>query len=305
LRKNLIKALIFILPSFVIIAAFRIFPLIFSFLVSLHDWGIEGPKDFKGFENFVFLFKDIEFWRSLLNTFYYVMGVVPVQLILGLFFAVFLSSRIKGRTFFRTIYYIPIVTSIVAIAVVWKWILNPYRGFANYILSFLSIPPLKWLEEPKSILAILFSKKLPGPSFALFSLMLLGIWQHTGFNIIIYLAGLENIPKTYYDAAKIDGAGPVKQFFSITLPLLGPTTFYLLIVNTIGSYNIFAPIWIMTSPPGGPLGTTRTVMYYFYQQSFEFWNLGYGSAVAIVSFALIVLLTIFQRKVVEKKVFYG
>ncbi len=302
--KKFFHALLFLLPSFIIILAFRVFPLIFSIFVSLHDWGIEGIRRFKGFENFIVLFKDAEFWHSLVNTFYYVAGVVPVQIIAGLIFAILLSQKIKGVTFFRTIYYLPMVTSIVAIAVIWKWLFNPHRGVINYILSLISFSPLKWLEEPESIFKIFFSKNIPGPSLALFSLMLVGIWQHTGFNIIVYLAGLKNIPNTYYEAARIDGAGPIKQFFSITLPLLGPTTFYLLIVNTIGSYNIFAPIWVMTSPPGGPLGTTRTVMYYFYEQSFEFWNLGYGSAIAIISFTLILILTMIQRKVLESRIFY-
>jgi len=169
--------------------------------------------------------------------------------------------------------------------------------------------PLKWLEEPRGIFELLTGHSLPmllkGPSLALFSLVLLSVWKSLGYNIVIFLAGLKNIPNVYYEAAKIDGAGPISTLFNVTLPLLSPTTFYVAIMTTITSFQVFAPVWLMTGPPpGGPLGTTSVIVYYLFQKGYEEYQVGYGSAIAFVFFILILTITVIQKTVLEKRVYY-
>ncbi len=273
--------------------------------MSLYRWGIGGSEGFVGLENFIHLFTSREFYSSLLNTFYYSILNIPLSLTFGFFFAILLNEKIKGRGIFRTIYFLPMVTSIIAISIVWKWLYNPERGVLNYLLSLVGLKPLKWLEDPRSIFEVFFGLKIKGPSLALFSLVFMNVWKSTGYNVIIILAGLQNIPSEYYEAAKIDGANWWQRFWHITFPLISPTTFYLLIISVIFSFNMFAPVWMMTGPPpGSPLGTTKVALYYFYEQSFELWKLGYGAAVSIVLFLIILIITMIQRKVIEKRVHY-
>jgi len=198
---------------------------------------------------------------------------------------------------------------LVAVSVVWKWLYNPQRGLFNAILAFLKLPTLKWLEEPRGIFELLTGKDLPylleGPSLALFSLVILSVWKSLGYNIVIFIAGLKNISETYYEAARIDGANRWQIIKYVMLPLLSPTTFYVFIMTTISSFQVFAPVWMMTGPPtGGPLGTTSVVVYYLYRKGYEEYQVGYGSAIAFVFFVIILLITLFQRKVSEKRVYY-
>jgi multiple sugar transport system permease protein len=170
-----------------------------------------------------------------------------------------------------------------------------------------------WLDDPRGIFTVIFGPLgihlptvLNGPSVALCSLIIMSIWKGLGYNIVIFLAGLQNIPTAYYEAAKIDGAGRFRLFRNVTWPLLTPITFFILVMSTISAFEAFAQVWIMTGPPpGGPLGTTNVVMYYFYEQSFELWRLGYGASIAFFAFLIILALTIFQRQFLEKRVTYA
>ncbi len=200
-----------------------------------------------------------------------------------------------------------------AVSVIWKWIFHPDRGVLNYLLSLIGITNIRWLQDPRGLFELIFGSAaahwpyaLRGPSVALCSLVLMGIWKALGYNIVIFLAGLQNIPQTYYEAARIDGASRFKTFWKITLPLLSPTTYYVLIMSSIAAFETFAQVWIMTGPPpGGPLHTTKVVMYYFYENAFELWRLGYGAAIAFIAFLIILGLTILQRVLLEKRVHYG
>ncbi|MCS7257897.1 MAG: sugar ABC transporter permease [candidate division WOR-3 bacterium] len=312
LRENL-EGYLYLLPALVILLVFRIIPILFSVRISLYDWTMAGPRKFLGFNNYLQVLSDPMFWRSLLNTFWYVIFTVPAMLFLSLFIAVLLNQKIRALGFYRTLYYLPVVTSIVAVSIVWKWLYNPERGLLNYLLSLFNISPIRWLEDPRGIFTILLSPLkinlpdwLSGPSVALCAIIIMSIWKGLGYNIVIFLAGLQNIPVQYYEAAKIDGAGSFRLFRHITWPLLSPTTFYILIMSTIVSFEAFAQVWIMTGPPpGGPLGTTKVVMYYFYEQSFELWRLGYGASIAFIAFLIILILTIIQRQVLERRVQYA
>jgi len=309
--KESLVALLYILPALVVLLSFRVLPILLSVRISFFDWTMAGSGKFVYLQNYLKVLHDPIFWKSLLNTFWYVLFSVPVMLCLSLFIAILLNQRIRGLGVYRTIYYLPVVTSIVAVSVVWKWIFNPDRGLLNYFLSWVGISHFRWLEDPRGVFEVISGASslpdiLKGPSIALLSLAIMSIWKGLGYNIVIFLAGLQNVPTQYYEAAKIDGAGPWRIFRNVTWPLLSPITFYILIMSTIVSFDAFAPVWIMTGPPaGGPLNTTKVVMYYFYEQSFEAWKLGYGAAIAFFSFLIIMSLTIFQRTVIEKRVHYG
>ena len=321
---------LYLLPAAVIIFTFRLIPIVLSFIVSFFDWSITGVGGFIALENYGRLLHDAEFWQSLLNTFYLVIFVVPIGLLLALFFANLLNSIEKLKGFFRSVYFIPTVTSMVAISIVWKIMFNQQTGLFNYLLGKIGVNPLGWLAESRGIFDLLLSSAgvdytafvtsisgwmhmsynasymiLAGPSLALFSIIMLTIWKGLGYNTIIYLAGLQNIPSVYYEAAEIDGAGRAKQFFKITLPLISPTTYYVLMMTTITTFQVFSQIYLMTGPPiGGPLGTTKVIVYYLYDKGFgEAGDLSYASAIALVLFAIILILTMVQKRM-EKRVHY-
>lgn len=303
---------LYLLPALIIIIVFRLIPIILSFIVSFFDWSITGVGDFIGFENYSRLIHDPDFWQSMLNTFYLVIFVVPISLFFSLVFANFLNNIKYLKSFFRSIYFIPTVTSMVAISIVWKLIFNQQTGLMNFLLAKIGIEPLGWLAESRGIFQLLFSSigvKIPvalgGPSMALFSIIIVTIWRGLGYNTIIYLAGLQNIPGVYYEAADIDGANKFTQFFKITWPLISPTTYYVLMMTTIVTFQVFSQIYLMTGPPiGGPLGTTKVIVYFLFEKGFgESNDLSYASAIALVLFAIILALTLFQKKL-EKKVHY-
>ncbi len=307
MRRETLVGLILLSPALIILLVFRILPILYSFRMSLFDWGLAGPVRFVGLNNYLELFHDPKFLSSLVNTLYYTIGVVPLTMACALFFAILLNQSLKGRGLFRTLYYLPVVTSVVAISVVWRWLFNPDRGLFNFFLKILGFNPLQFLNDPTGIFSFIFGRSSPwaGPSLALFCVILMSVWKEFGYCIIIYLAGLQNIPPQYYEAAWIDGASPIKTFFKITLPLLSPTTFYILIILTITSFNVFGPIYVMTGPPpGGPLGTTNVVVHYLYEESFKLWKLGYGSSIAFVMFMIVFLLMRLQKVLIEKRVHY-
>ncbi len=311
--KESLSAFLLLLPAIMILFTFRVLPILLSVRMSFYDWGMAGPRAFVGLGNYFAVLKDPIFYQSLLNTGWYVIFEVPLTIVLSLGIAILLNQKIRGLGFYRTVYYLPVVTSIVAVSVVWRWLLHPDRGVLNYLLSLLGITGIRWLQDPRGIFQLLLGSRgenlpyiLRGPSIALSGLVLMGIWKALGYNTIIFLAGLQNIPKTYYEAARIDGASGWQMFRRITLPLLSPTTYYVLIMSSIAAFETFAQVWIMTGPPpGGPLSTTKVVMYYFYENSFELWRLGYGASVAFIAFLIILLLTILQRVFLERRVHYG
>ncbi|MGQ9533787.1 MAG: carbohydrate ABC transporter permease [bacterium] len=301
-------AYIFLLPSLLIILIFRFYPIIQAIGMSFYNWSIAGPLKFVWLKNYYRLFIDPKFYQSLLNTFWYVLGVVPLTIVFSVIIAYFLNQKIRFQSIYRTIYYLPVVTSTVAISVVWRWIFNPDRGIFNAIFNLFGIEGIKWLNDSRGIFELLLNTKLSGilagPSIALCCLMIMAVWHNLGYCIIICLAGLQNIPAQYYEAAKIDGAKGGQVFWHITIPILSPTIFYLLITQSIIAFNTFTPVYVMTQPPGGPLGTTSLLVYYLYEQSFRLWNLGYANAIAFIIFIIIFSLTQFQKKFLEQKVYY-
>ena len=312
--RKFLLAMAYIAPAALVIIIFRVVPIIAAFGVSFFYVMMGKIVGFSGLAQYGMLFADSEFWNALLNTTYFVIGTVPVSLFLSLIIAVLLNQKIRAVGFYRTIYFLPVVTSLVAVAIVWKWIYHPRLGLLNSFIGSVGMDPLMWLEEPKGIFSMLaagvgipWPRWLGGPSFALVAIIITNLWRGIGYNIIIFLAGLQNIPNEYYEAARIDGAGRVQTFRRITWPLISPTTFYVVIMTTIVSFQVFTLVYLMTgSPVGGPLGTTKVLVYYIFEKGFESGgDMGYASCVALVLFIIVLALTLFQRKVIEKRVHYS
>ena len=303
----------YILPALIVVLVFRTLPILSSFTASFTDYDIGGFHGFVGFANYARMLSDARFWQSVLNTVFFVLGVVPAGLLIPLLLAMLLRRKLAGKSFYRTIYFLPVVTSAVAISVVWTWLYNPEAGPINQIITALGGEPLLWLREPRGIFEMMLSPLgihpkgvLAGPSLALVSLMIVSVWKSTGYNTVLFLAGLENIDESYYEAAKLDGAGAWGTFRHITWPLLSPTTYYVLIMSTIVSFKTFALVYVMTPPPGGgPLGTTNVMVFYLFQKAFDRFDIGYASAISVFLFLILLSLTIVQRRIAGRRVYYS
>jgi multiple sugar transport system permease protein len=278
----------FLAPSFIVLTVFIYLPVVYAFGLSFFRWRIlRGEPTFIGLANYEFLLTSEDFWQAMWNTVYFALGSIPTGMALALFIAILLNRPLRGLALYRTAYFLPTITSLVAVSVVWLWIYHPDVGLMNYLLNLFGLPSVRWLNEPRS---------------AMPALILLGIWRGLGYNVVIYLAGLQNIPQHLYEAAKIDGANRWQLFRHITWPLLTPTTFFILIIAVINSFQAFTQIHVMTQ--GGPLGSTTVIVYYLYQQAFQQFNMGYGSAIAVVLFLIILGLTLIQVKVLGPRVHY-
>ncbi len=289
--KKTMKAILYLIPALLIIGTFSFYPIIKSFFMSFYtDYDYFKDLVFaRGLDNYTFIFQDPEFWKSLQNTLIFVIGVVPLSIIISLVIATFLNQKIKFRGLFRTIYFIPFVTSVVAVSIVWRWIFHSQYGVLNYALGFLGISPIKWLSDP---------------DWAMPSLIILAVWKGLGYNIIIFLSGLQNIDKQYYLAAKIDGAGAWQRFKNITVPLLSSTTFFISIVSIINSFKVFDEIFALFGGQPGPAGSAETIVYYIYNKFYGEWNFGVASAAAYVLLFIIFIFTLIQLYVGKKKVNY-
>jgi len=303
------RALLFILPTYIIIFTFIIVPIFFAFYLSFNKWNLLGAMKFIGGANYKKLFEMEEFWKALLNTFYYSFITVPVGILISLFLAILLNTNIKGLRFYRTAYFMPVMTSVVASAFIWQWIFQSQNGILNYLLGLIGLEPLSWLNEPRGIFTVIFESigvKIPqpmgGPSVTLVAISIMSIWKNTGYYMIIFLAGLQNIPKQLYEAAQIDGAGPIKRFFSITLPILSPTTYFVLIMAVIVSFQVFEQVAVTTQ--GGPLNASLVLVYFIYERAFKFLEIGFASSAAYILFAVVLVLTYFQVKILGKRVHY-
>ncbi len=280
------SAYVFLAPGLIIFSVFTVFALIFAFYLTFHEWNIIQPtKPFVGLRNYTDMFQDERYRRSVINTAYYTGGSVPITMAIGLLIALLLNQPIRFRSIFRTMYFLPVVTPLVVTAILWKWLYNGDYGLFNYYLlkTHLIHNPLLWLSD----------KNLAMPA-----VILMSIWGGVGFSMVIYLAGLQAIPEELYEAAKLDGAGAYARFRHITLPLLSPTTLFLLVMGVIGSFQIFTQIFVMTS--GGPVERTTTMVYYIYQSAFQFYDMGYASTLAFGLFALLFLVTLLQLRLYRK-----
>lgn len=281
-------AVIFLLPTFVGLALV-IGSVLGGFVISLTDWDILTAPDWIGLANYRNMVVDDElFTKSLVNTLYFTVGVVPIGTALSLFAAVVMNQNLRGRTVFRTIYFLPTVSSGVAIALLWAWLYNTQFGLINYLLSGVGIPKVSWLGDTR---------------FAMPAVIIMTIWRSLGYNMVLFLAGLQGIPQEYYEAVTIDGANRWQSFRHITVPMLSPTTFFVLILSMIGSFQVFEATYVMTQ--GGPFYATYTMVLYIFFQGFQWFRMGYASALAYILFAIILLLTFIQLRFEKRWVHYG
>ncbi len=262
-------------------------PVLAAFGISFMDWDVITPPTFNGIGNYTRLLADPTFGKALKNTLYYAGVTVPVAAILSLLLAMVMNQKIRAITWYRTIYFLPVVSSTIAVALVWSWIYSKDFGLLNYALRQVGIEPVAWLASSK---------------WAMPAVIIMGIWGQLGTGMIIFLAGLQSIPQSYYEAAEVDGANQLQRLRHITLPLITPSLFFYIIITMIDAFQAFEQIYIMTR--GGPANATTTIVYYIYRNAFRNFKMGYASAQAVVFFLIIMILTLIYWRLQEKWVFY-
>jgi len=271
---------LFLGPSVIGLTAFTLLPILSSLGLSFTDWDLLRPPAFVGVSNYRHLLGDPEFWRTLRNTVTFLVGYVPLVLTTGLLVAVLLNASIPFRQVFRAMYFVPVVTSWVAVALVWKWLFNPVYGLINSAIGTLGITGPAWLFDP---------------NWAMVAVILTSVWKDTGFVMVIMLAGLQGIPREYYEAASIDGASRPQGLFHITIPLLAPTLIFCLSISLIGAFQVFDQVYVMTE--GGPAGATMVLVERVVANAFSYSRMGYASAVSWVLFLLIFVVTVFFYRI--------
>lgn len=282
-RRSGIAPYIMILPAYSVYLLFVLVPVFAGLAFSFTNYDFYKKMDFVGLKNYIDLMHDAEFVRSVFNTLYYAFFTIVPTITLGVVLAVLVNKGVKGTKLFRTCMYIPNVGSMVALSMIWLWIFDPTVGFLNQVMNALGLPAQQWL----------FNEATAMPC-----LIIMGIWRSAGYNMVIALAGLQSIPADLYEAARIDGASELRQFFSITLPMLRPTTFFLLVTGCINSFMVFEQVNIMTN--GGPLNSTTTIVHQIYKSAFLNFKAGYGSAMAMILLALTIIFTLLNFRMANQ-----
>jgi ABC-type sugar transport system permease subunit len=286
-RKDTLSGYMFIAPALISLLVFMVYPVIASFIISGFDWGILTVPKFVGLENYKTLFKDPVFLESLKNTFTWVIMYVPVSILASLIVALAMDMPLRGIGFFRTMFYLPVMTPMVVCALLFVWIYNTDFGVLNYLLSFIGIPPVRWLTDR---------------NLSLISIALMSVWKHSGYNMLILLSALQGIPESLYEAAALDGITPWRKLINIKLPLIMPSMYFVVLTSVIDAFQVFTEVYIMTK--GGPGYSTYTVSYYLFNNAFEFGKMGYACAMSVVMFAIILTVTLIQDKIMNKNVQY-
>lgn len=271
-------AYIFLIPTLIIFTLFLFIPLIYAFYISFHDWRIVGTPEFIGLKNYLDLFKDPIFITTIINTLVFSLSV-PFKVALALLFAVLLNQEIRGKGFYRAAFFFPTILSMVVVGIIWQWMFSANYGFINYFLSMIGLPTQSWLTSTShSMLVVIF----------------VSIWKGMGNNILLFLAGLQAIPSTTYEAASIDGANAIQKLLYITVPQLKSTTMFVFIITLIGSFKVFDLIYVLTG--GGPGNSTKVMVQYIYEEAFQRFDMGYASAAAFIFFLILFILTLVQMK---------
>ena len=283
-------ALFFLLPALGLLALFFFLPVAAALLLSFTDFDIYALASldntrFVGLRNYAALLKTPLFWKALKNTFYFVLVGGPLSVGVSLVAALAVASRLtRFKALFRTVFFAPVVTTLVAVAVVWRYLYHTRYGFVNALLDSMGLAPVDWLGDPK---------------WAMPAIILLAVWKNFGYNMVLFLAGIQSIPEQLYEAARIDGAGTWQQFRRITLPMLGPTFLFVIVITMIGYFQLFAEPYVMTR--GGPVQSTVSVVYFMFEEGFKWWNMGTASAVAFVLFAIVLVATLIQFRLQARR----
>ncbi len=271
------------LPYLISFTLFVAFPLVFSFILIFHKWNIITPMEWVGLRNFVRLFHDVQFFKAIGNTLVFLMIHIPLQIIVALLLAVLLNQKIKFRGFFRAVFFLPVIISGVVITILWFQLYNFETGLFNLMLMKLGFTRIPWINSP---------------NWAMPSIAIMATWKNVGLYIVLFLIGLQGIPKYLYEAAEMDGATAVQQFFHITVPALNSTMVLVIILSTIGGFSLFIEPFVMTG--GGPMNSTLSAMLYIYNQAFYFGHMGYAATLGIFFAFIVLMVVLIQKKVVEK-----
>ncbi len=272
------------LPYILYFLLFVGFPLVFSFILIFHKWNVITPMEWIGMRNFIRLFQDKLFFQSILNTLRFLIIHIPLQIVVALILAVLLNQKIKARGFFRAIYFLPVIVSGVVITLLWRQLYAYDSGLLNTLLKSIGFSRIPWITHP---------------DWAMPSIAIMATWKNVGLYVVLFLVGLQGIPRYLYEAADIDGAGAVQQFFHITLPALNSTLVLVIILSTIGGFSLFIEPFVMTG--GGPVNSTLSAMLYIYNQAFYFGHMGYAATLGFFFAAIVLMVVLIQKKCVERK----
>lgn len=286
---RLLEPYLYLLPTFIGLVLFSAGAVAGSLLLSFTSWDMVSPPEWIWFGNYAGLLRSTLFWEVFRTTFLFVLLAVPLSVVCSLGLAILVNTQMRGIALFRTAYFLPVVSSMIAVALVWSWIFNPEYGLLNFLLRALfGIQGPAWLEDT---------------FWALPAMAVVTVWKGLGYSMVIFLAGLQNIPQDLYDAATMDGAGAWRRFARITLPMLSPTTFFVLVITLISAFQVFEQTYVLTK--GGPANATLTLSYYIYQNAFQYFQMGKAAATSYVLFAIIFAVTFFQFRVQKRWVFYA
>ncbi len=291
--RETFAAYLYLLPGLAILSAFVFYPFFSAFRLSLFKWSPLPPRPYVGLANYHYIFGDKYFWRALFHTFYYVGITVPVTLFLAVAVATLLNKGLRLMAFARTSFFLSYISPIVAIAMVWRWMYNANYGLLNYLLGFFGVDPIRWLNDP---------------AYALPAVIILSVWHYVGYQAIILLAGMQNIEKQYYEAARVDGASGFQTWWKITLPLLTPQLFFVFVISLIGSFKVFTEINVLFSGTSGPLKSAETIVYYILRVAGRVGSgtahMGRAAAASVVLFGIIFAFTVFQMTFTQRRVHY-
>lgn len=272
-------------PYLIFVLVFVAFPVLFCFFLTFNKWNIISPMKFIGIDNYSRLFHDRLFWKAIGNTLKFLLLHIPLQLIVSLFLAYLLNQKIRAASFFRASFFMPVIVSGVVVTILWQQLLGFDGGLINRVLMGIGIPKIGWLVNP---------------DVAIYSIAIMATWKNVGLYVILFLVGLQTVPTQYYEAAKMEGATRWQQFYHITLPMINPTIFMVVILSTIGGFSLFIEPYIMTG--GGPLNTTLSAVLYIYKQAFQYYNMGYSATLGFFYAIMIMTVVILQKKLIEKEV---
>jgi multiple sugar transport system permease protein len=286
-RKETWQSYLFLLPSLIGFTIFLIIPTIGSLVMSFLKWDLITPPEFIGLQNYQTLIADDLFWTVLKNTLYFSVGTIPIGMGIAFLIAVMLNQKLRATNFYRSIFFLPVMASTAACAIIWRWIFEKDFGLLNYFLSWFGIDGPAWLTNT---------------SWAMPAVIIMSLWKHLGFDMVIFLAALQGVSKELYEASDIDGAKPWQKMRYISIPLISYSTFFILIMNIIRSFQVFDQMFVLTG--GGPGYSTQVLVYYIYTNAFQYFKMGYAASIAWVLFIIVFIITILQLKLQNKWVHY-
>ncbi len=283
-RKKFLPYLL-VSPYLIFVMVFVVFPVFFCFFLTFHKWNIIAPMHFIGGENYSRLIHDRLFWKAIGNTLKFLALHIPLQLVVSLFLAQLLNQRIRAASFFRAAFFMPVIVSGVVITILWQQLFGFDTGMINRILAGIGMSKVGWLVNP---------------DVAIYSIAIMATWKNLGLYVILFLVGLQTVPQQYYEAAKMEGANAWQRFYHITLPMINPTIFLVIVLSTIGGFSLFIEPYVMTS--GGPLNQTLSAVLYIYKQAFQYYNMGYSATLGFFYAIMIMMVVVIQKKFIEREV---